>query len=492
MSLPTQPNHCVLFSPLIAALEFEPGAIGPWVPRVATLQEIEERSVAVSAATDRLADKINKGKTDPDILAEVGERFDTVMKGLGIAVIEFLEVWDVKLGQLRPAGAAVYTQGDADYPLGSLGKVMIMYAAFQLRKDVRDVIAGVSGIASKADLERELKKWWSTKDSRWGGFIAEAPMPKLDKIFDLSALATRRPIEFLGEKIGVTVAQTSDPIKVNRDFVDYDASDKPDAANVAWLKSKGARVDKTFYQGDLEKLIVALELLEMMDDATMEKWNLIVNLDFAERLWMTTLWSDNCCATSCISDIGLPYIQALMRASGFDNADGRMSLVGIYQAPVGADAVKRFPVSALANKDVQGQMLYRSSAPISNHSGGPIALARFLVALQEKTLVSKDASVEMKEIIRHMARFGFGSFSAAYFDELHRSPTNDQWGKLGITGVDAGKSWYNDAVVVERGSGVSTRRYGLVILGVHTADQTAADLRFLQVAKTLWMSLDKP
>src|SRR5205823_1914164 len=143
------------------------------------------------------------------------------------------------------------------------------------------------GIANKTDLERELVNFWNRKGSRWTRFVAHSPLPKLDKIFDLTKLPTNNPkvIDFAGEKVGLTQVEALNPV-TDPMLAQY-VPDENDAMNVTWLEGQGVKVDKTYYKGSKQKLIVALELLEMTPDSSAGKWNLLADLDFAQRLWMT-------------------------------------------------------------------------------------------------------------------------------------------------------------------------------------------------------------
>ena len=66
-------------------------------------------------------------------------------------------------------------------------------------------------------------------------------------------------------------------------------------------------------------------------------WATWSGLTFSERLWLAGCMSDNVAATACVSEIGVPYVKAVMRSYGlFDPAKG-MNLLPSY----GYDTIPR-------------------------------------------------------------------------------------------------------------------------------------------------------
>jgi hypothetical protein len=161
----------------------------------------------------------------------------------------------------------------------------MMLAAVQLRLDIRRILA-LNIISTPAEFDalyRNLKLWSKTKapldDVK---DIAEpASAPLISKIFDFG----KDPVDFFGP----------DPdSRVNSD----------------------GTPNRTVQKAIVDKLPPSATLPEL----PWEQWS---DLEFSERYWLAGCLSDNVAATSCVSEIGVPYIKAVQRSYGlFDTARG--------------------------------------------------------------------------------------------------------------------------------------------------------------------------
>jgi len=197
---------------------------------------------------------------------------DADFKIIGIGIIDFT-------GNKASPNVRLI-QGDEPFRVGSTTKIAMMLAAVQLRTDVRNILALSPQIISTAAefdaLYANSTLWTKGKAPRSnnGSRIAAVP-PLFSKIFDFS----KSPVDFAGP--------------------DVDSQHLP------------ANHDKAFNKLGRECA-----------------WDDNPPLSFAERFWMTGLMSDNVAATTCISEIGVPYLKAVMRAYGlFDHPDGGMHLL---------------------------------------------------------------------------------------------------------------------------------------------------------------------
>ena len=102
----------------------------------------------------------------------------------------------VKSEDAPAAGAAWDFAGwglDRHITIGSTAKLWVMYAAFQLRNDLRTLIRNTPGV-SRADLATKLKEAWTNSKVRELKRVAvSGQMPRLEQIFDLSALPATPP-----------------------------------------------------------------------------------------------------------------------------------------------------------------------------------------------------------------------------------------------------------------------------------------------------------
>jgi hypothetical protein len=118
------------------------------------------------------------------------------------------------------------------------------------------------------------------------GRIASVP-PLISKIFDF----TKSPVDFAGPNPDGRI----------------DAHGQP---NLATQNAIVAKLPPTVPPGGLSELA----------------WDHWSDLSFSERLWLAGNRSDNVAATSCVCEIGLPYIKAVQRAYGLVDNDPKKGM----------------------------------------------------------------------------------------------------------------------------------------------------------------------
>lgn len=332
---------------------------------------------------------------------------------------------------------------DTECDLGSLGKISIVYAAFQLRDDVRQALAQPH--VNAANIDAKLRQMWG--DS----CVAELPTtagkaPYLDRIFDF----TLDPVDFRGY----------DPLKI------------------------GIPLDFTIPPGTDQ--LDDVHELEYETDPNI-RWAQLLDLNFAQQLWLTSRWSDNAAATVCAAAIGMPYIFAVLKNSGLyrDSGSGSgLRLLKAYETPPTwhdfSTNIERPSVLTDAEWNAKLQKYRRFIQPfgpadffyqpeidrISRVTGIPgnkvplkqgsnvTALASLMVSLVQGNLIrpdtgaSTDPAREMASFLRLPKQDGYGTVNSAgsfivsalrnpdSFEALTGSPASkryvDVWSKIGV------------------------------------------------------------
>lgn len=265
-------------------------------------------------------------------------------KNLGIAVVNFTA---------DPANPTTFLiNGDRAWRVGSTGKIAILLAAMQLRDDVRQVQALklISTAKDYDDLFALPKLWSKSKfaDARRLGDPANAP--RISTIFDV----TKTPAEFIGPD-----------------------ADSPQKADIFIRVQAGG--------------------------STHLKWELALDFDFTERLWLCGALSDNVAATSLLSEIGVDYVKAVQRAYGlYDDAHKRgLLLAGPYanmkdNTPVNNDvpAPTFRPLQHIEYSNVSDGMFNPATHAFDDHrsfeGGTAAALIAYAIALMKDELVDPD------------------------------------------------------------------------------------------------------
>jgi hypothetical protein len=306
------------------------------------------------------------------------------------------------------------------FRIGSASKIAMMLAAVQLRLDVRQILAMSPKIISTAaefdTLYANPKLWAKSKGPRSEGMgrIASVP-PLISKIFDFS----KSPVDFAGPNPDGRI----------------DAHGQPD---VATQNAIVAKLPPTVPPGGLRELA----------------WDHWSDLSFSERLWLAGNRSDNVAATSCVCEIGLPYIKAVQRAYGLIDNDPKkgMHLFATrgygFDPPASAKAPAVAPPRALSRADVEplevedfwrdngGRFIDKSSwVP-----GSAAALAAYLIALKNDSLVNDGGMLfgqtGCTTLRNNLADGGPNSISSFFVDEgvkkVPHTTIKKQINKIGI------------------------------------------------------------
>jgi hypothetical protein len=196
----------------------------------------------------------------------------------------------------------------------------------------------------------------------------------------------------------------------------------------------------------------------------------IARLPFAQRMWLMIRQSNNLAATTCLNDLGFPYIAAVSRQIGLLDIPAKR---GLWLA-----------------RDYDGFLWNPSDTPFAAFPIHPTqastasAAAAFMTLLwQHRLLPDRDANTDMKELLRVRP-----PGRASHFQPVQRPGPNEPldlrppqggpdttfFSKIGI-----GEGGFSDVgVIVRRLSDSFVLRYVLAGLGA----PSAADLRELAVA----------
>jgi hypothetical protein len=233
--------------------------------------------------------------------------------------------------------------------IGSAAKLAILVAAFQLRTDVRKLLTARPTIPS-AGVRHEL----FTELSKPGGpFVGlpESSMPFVDTIFDPASFGDPSKIDFQGMVSGGAPVCGINTLK----------EDLPNA------------------KFDVLKLLQTIDDMPDPEDR-IEKWQHVVPLPFAHRLWMTIRWSDQVAATTCLKDLGFDYINAVMRRSGLQDSSGKG--LRIYET------FGNLPDNSSGIDARYSPKTWRNENPL--HGATARSLAALLVAIMRPDLVKPE------------------------------------------------------------------------------------------------------
>jgi hypothetical protein len=234
------------------------------------------------------------------------------------------------------------------FRIGSASKIAMLLSAVQLRFDVRNIL-GLNIISSAADLEAVFanrKLWRMAKPPQAQVAPIAATPPLISKIFDFG----KDPVDFAG----------SDPN--GRRDIDL----KPVAA------VQDAIVDRLPVPANPSGV----------PELRWERWR---DFTFSERLWMTGCMSDNVAATTCVSQIGQPYIKAVLRSYGLYDASRGMHLFPSYGYGPSAPATSPGPRPLLPAETIVVKDVDRATGRLINQRswvpGSAAALVAYMLAL---------------------------------------------------------------------------------------------------------------
>ncbi|MGN6492158.1 MAG: serine hydrolase [Agriterribacter sp.] len=217
--------------------------------------------------------------------------------------------------------------------IASTAKIAVLFAAFWLRKTVRENAKGVNAADKNALFDGLKISWTGTPQKYPGKFNGHAWPPDLHNIFNATKTGN-------GEW--------------NIDFTaDFDYSEfarGQSLLNVAGKHGKSLSV--------------------------------INGLGFRDRLELMIGWSDNNAAGSCINALGFQFVNGCMSAAGFfdDNSTtvGGLWLSGNY-----------------AGTSFENDFSNKSPQKITTQGGNADVLARFMALLIKRKLIDTEASQEM-------------------------------------------------------------------------------------------------
>jgi hypothetical protein len=293
--------------------------------------------------------------------------------------------------------------GDEAWRIGSASKIAIMLAAVQLRLDVRRVKdTGLVSTPQEFDGLFQMAELWAKSKaprSEMHQIAGAANAPRISTIFDL----TKTPPDFTGP----------DP-------------DTPDQADI------------------FNRLPADKEL----------SWETAQDFTFSERLWLAGCRSDNVAATSCISEIGVPYMKAVQRAYGlFDKRKGMHFLLAggfsdhdfrRHPVPVDfalADSPKYRPLTNIERSTVKDALKNPQTNRFDDQSswepGSAAALTAYMIALMTDGLVDADglgagvtACTTIRNNLADGGPFAISSFIATGVSKIAR--VTKQINKIGI------------------------------------------------------------
>jgi hypothetical protein len=341
---------------------------------------------------------------------------------LGIGVADFTH---------DPSNPDTYLHnGDKAWRIGSTGKIAILLAAVQLLDDVRQVQDSkvtISTVKEYDDLFQLPKLWKKSKYADARAMANPAYAPRISTIIDV----TKTPAEFIG----------------------------PDAEN-----PNGTAI--THHLGTL--------------GGTHLKWEWAEDFDFSERLWLCGALSDNVAATSCMSEIGVHYIKAVLRAYGlYDDVNKR----GLLLADGYALMKENIPEINDVNPPKFRQLAGREQSEVidvnkffgqsSSEPGTASALVAYLVALIKNELVDPDhedtRGIRACKIIQNnLATAGVGTrcILAEAIKSIGGITISKQISKIGLLGKEDGEPGPLDCEFsyVEVAGGP---KFGVAILGTN-------------------------
>lgn len=217
--------------------------------------------------------------------------------------------------------------------IASTAKIAVLFAAFWLRKTVRENAKGVNAADKNALFDGLKISWTGTPQKYPGKFSGHAWPPDLHTIFN----ATKK-------------GNGEWDIDFTADFDYSEFARGQSLLNVAGKHGKSLSI--------------------------------INGLGFRDRLELMIGWSDNNAAGSCINALGFQFVNGCMSAAGFfdDNSTtvGGLWLSGNY-----------------AGTSFENDFSNKSPQKITTQGGNADVLARFMALLIKRKLVDAEASQEM-------------------------------------------------------------------------------------------------
>lgn len=252
----------------------------------------------------------------------------TAFKNFAFSIIDLTDNTPVYLGHNDNKQALI----------ASTGKISILFAAFWLRKTVRENAKGVDAADANALFDALKATWTATAQPYPGKFAGHMWPPDLHKIFKAAKTA---------------------PGQWNIDFTsdfDYTGNNRQDALDaVAPQHGKPLAVIDT--------------------------------LGFRDRLELMIGWSDNKASGSCINAMGFQFVNGCLLGAGFFKNDpngGGLWLSGNY-----------------AGKNFAADFSGINPQKVSTQGGTSAAIANFMYQLVTKKLVDHEAATDMFTMMQY-------------------------------------------------------------------------------------------
>jgi hypothetical protein len=326
----------------------------------------------------------------------------TPLKDLCVALV------DLTGGTARPPIATM--NGDQEIGIGSVAKLGVMYAAFELRERVRAAVAEL------------LAAGMSTRSATW---------PR----------DAYRAIE-LAWKVRV-----NDPFRVAKLDTGF-----PNLASIFTIDRRGTVDFSTAGRSD-----------SAID--SIGEFGSLRGLRFREWMILMMRWSHNGAAGECIHALSWPYLNgALGKAGLFDATTG----LGLWLT----SSFSRYP-SWNGGRGVALDPVWKKRYGVSTTTQGGTArvLARLLSLMMTDRLVSAPASAEMRTLIDRVAHPGAAGYARAGLRRARR-PFQELFAKVGYVapkGRPKAKAFHDAAAVVRTGPG-SPFTFVAVVLGAKRYD----------------------
>jgi len=270
---------------------------------------------------------------------------------------------------------------DEQATIGSAAKTWAMYAAFQLRDDVRELVRTTPGVAQD-DLDVKLQEAWRRSPFQELNRVAQGRMPFVNQIFDLSALPPSAQ----------TTASSPPTNPADIDFGGFDDCGVPLDFQCTPATTALASSFETFH----------LHEHTPGNARAKEMWEMLAKMPFGHRMWLMTAWSDNAAATTCIADLGLDYIEAVLRGArmydALDNVGARLAKTYATSNALldaGTWQPGRDPLYARIS---EFRTQSRGAAP--RQAATVRAMLAFVAALDGRALISAADSNQMLALLR--------------------------------------------------------------------------------------------
>jgi hypothetical protein len=341
-----------------------------------------------------------------------------------------------------------------------MGKLAILYAAFQLREDVRDIVRAAKSqgqqIADARALDRKLRDVWKNRPLK---------LPSLD--YD-------RPIAPNDSRLWLEQVFGKDALA--------NALATKNASNINFDGFEGCGLNTLTESIGTAKQAVVNELNGPVHEEglpSVKNWDAIAQFPFAHRLWMAIGWSDNSAANMCAFDIGMQYITALLEQSGL--ATSRASDLWVKDPYANPPNGHHSRFTALKEVLPLCPTLFKQT-------GSPRGLGALMIALQQRTLVSQEASDDMQKLLRPV-EFADDSqpvttrILTALSMAADGTRPNDAWMKGGK--VEKGGINVCDWAYVKTGD----REVGLIVLDSFQTATVSAEKRLESFVQDAWTFL---